>query len=534
MSEEHPHRQRDFRDYLHVLRRRKLVVIVTVLVAAAGALTISALQTPTYAATAKLLLQPRVPEVVLDTTQSPAFDPNRTLLTEIQVIESLPVRERVLEEERQAPEVMATPVGQTDVVALRIESTDPELAARAANLYASAYIENRKAQDVQGLREAVAAVDQQILNLRASIAAATPPDRIALEDTLRRRQETRENLDLSIQSRTGGAQLVNPALVPDQPFRPNPVRNTVLALTVGLVIGCALALVRDTFDDSIKAKEDLERASGDLPTLGLIPVVASWQESGSPLVISIADPASQAAEAYRTLRTAIQFIGLNQAARVIQVTSPWAMEGKSTTTSNLGVAFARSGFHVVIVCCDLRRPRIHEFFGLSNAVGLTSVLLGQETLAGALQPVVEVPRLHLLASGPLPPNPSELLSSPLTGQALEPLAADGGIVIIDSPPVLPVTDSIVLSQWVDATLLVCAAGVTNRQEVGRTVELLRQVRAPLIGTVLNGVHDGADYYGYAYSERYQALPESGVPAGSDSPGQNGKKADHGRKASRRQ
>src|SRR5215213_1650129 len=198
-------------------------------------------------------------------------------------------------------------------------------------------------------------------------------------------------------------------------------------------------------------------------------------------------------------------MGLDQPMRTIQVTSANPQEGKTTTLANLAVALARSGSTVAIVCCDLRRPRVHEFFGLNNDVGFTSVLLGKVGLAGAMQEVPDQARLSLLASGPLPPNPSELLSSRRTVEVLGSLQAEYDIVLIDAPPVLPVTDALVLSGRVDATLLVAVAGATTRKEGARAVELLRQVDAPLVGAVLNGV-DSEGSYGYAYqSYRYEPV-----------------------------
>jgi non-specific protein-tyrosine kinase len=211
-------------------------------------------------------------------------------------------------------------------------------------------------------------------------------------------------------------------------------------------------------------------------------------------------PTSSASEAYRSLRTAIGFIGLDKPLRVIQVTSPSAAEGKTTTIANLAVALANVGKKVVVVDCDLRRPRIHTFFGIPNEVGFTSVLLGEVPLANAAQAVGRR-HLMLLASGQLPPNPSELLSSTRTAQVLATLQAEADVVLVDSPPVLPVTDSAVLSAHVDATLLVIRAGVTTRRQLTRAVEVLEQVAAPLVGTVLNGV-TADEGYGYTYNYGY--------------------------------
>jgi len=191
----------------------------------------------------------------------------------------------------------------------------------------------------------------------------------------------------------------------------------VLGLAVGLMLGAGAAFLFEYMDDSIKAKADLERAThGRLPTLGLIPAVPTWRDRDDARLVSLIDPGSGAAEAYRALRTTIQFMALERPISVLQVTSPSAAEGKSTTLANLGVALAGAGQRVVIVCGDLRRPRIHEFFGLANTEGLTSVVLGTLPLSAALQPVPAVPGLTLLASGPLPPNPSELLDSKRTAE----------------------------------------------------------------------------------------------------------------------
>jgi len=191
------------------------------------------------------------------------------------------------------------------------------------------------------------------------------------------------------------------------------------------------------------------------------------------------------------------------------------------------VALARAGQRVIIVCCDLRRPRIHEFFGLSNDSGFTSVLLGKVPLSAALQKVPGQARLSVMASGPLPPNPSELLSSKRTVEVITSLQAEADIVLIDSPPVLPVTDALVLSGRVDATILVCVSGATTRKDAARAVELLEQVDAPLVGTVLNGV-SAANTYGYGGQYyRYQS-DDPAEPASTSRPG----RSERGRKRSR--
>jgi receptor protein-tyrosine kinase len=231
-------------------------------------------------------------------------------------------------------------------------------------------------------------------------------------------------------------------------------------------------------------------------------------------------------EAYRALRTAIQFLGLDHPLRVLQITSPSASEGKTTTMANLGVALASTGRRVVLISSDLRRPRIDRFFGLSDDVGLTSVILGDVPLSAAVQRVPDVDGLFVLAAGPLPPNPSELLGSTHAEELFVALRAEFDMVLLDSPPVLPVTDAAVLSAYADATLLVATARKTRRRDFGRAVELLRQVEAPLVGSVLNGVTSEGGYgYGYGY---YRYEPSEKV--GNGATGNGSSHADAGRGA----
>ncbi|MDP9441092.1 MAG: polysaccharide biosynthesis tyrosine autokinase, partial [Actinomycetota bacterium] len=266
-----------------------------------------------------------------------------------------------------------------------------------------------------------------------------------------------------------------------------------------------LAFLREYLDDSLTAKEDVERAVPGVPVLALVPAVGAWKDKKWSLVASLTDPNSPAAESYRTLRTSVQFLGLDTPLKTVQVTSPLASEGKSTTIANLAVALAGAGQRVIIVDCDLRRPRIHQFFGLNNEVGLTSVLIGDTTLRAACQPTPQIKRLQVLASGHIPPNPSELLATSRMREVLRLLTEHADMVLVDCPPILPVTDASVLSHYVDATLLVATAGVTEQRQLRRAVELLGQVEAPLQGIVLNGVKDeGA--YGYSYAYRYAVKP----------------------------
>ncbi|HEX3622558.1 MAG TPA: polysaccharide biosynthesis tyrosine autokinase [Acidimicrobiales bacterium] len=493
------------RDYLQIVQRRKQIVIIVVLLAVVPAVVFSLLRTPVYEGDAELLLQPRTSETLFDPNTGVATDPARQVQNEIRILSSQPVRAAVRATIGVAPKVQASGIGATDLIQVAARSTDPNRAVLVANTYANSYIEYRRKQAVDDVLAASQQVQSKISDLQKQIdAAAAGAQRDSLVQTQAGFKTQLDQLQVAGALKQGGAQLVTPATVPSSPVEPQPVRTGVIALILGLVLGIGFAVLREFLDDSVKGKDDFERVASGVPVLGLIPVISAWRGKEDPYLVSIADPTSPAAEAYRTLRTSIQFLGLDQPMRTLQVTSPNPQEGKTTTLANLAVALARSGSTVAIVCCDLRRPRVHEFFGLENEVGFTSVLLGKVPLAGAMQEVPDQARLSLLASGPLPPNPSELLSSKRTVEVFGSLQAEYDIVLIDAPPVLPVTDALVLSGRVDATLLVAVAGATTRKEAARAVELLRQVDAPLVGAVLNGV-DTEGSYGYAYqSYRYES------------------------------
>src|SRR5205823_2030092 len=337
-------------------------------------------------------------------------------------------------------------------------------------------------------------LQKQIDDINARINTAADPQKIQLTNQLRPQLDSLVSQQALYKNRlgeiqvastvqSGGASVVTPASVPTSPVKPKPLRNAVLALFGGVIIGIGLAFLFEYLDDTIKSKADLERAAHGAQTIGMVPFVGGWKTREEPRVVSVTDPGSAAAESYRAVRTSIQFLGLERNLKVFQFTSPQASEGKTTTLANLGVALARAGYRVALVCCDLRRPRIHDFFGLSNAVGFTSVLLGEVPLSVAAQPVPEVDNLSVGASGPLPHNPSELLSSPRAAEVFGALGREYDIVLVDSPPVLPVTDAAVLSAWVDATILVATSGTTTKRGLARAVELLRQVDAPVVGTV---------------------------------------------------
>jgi capsular exopolysaccharide synthesis family protein len=212
-------------------------------------------------------------------------------------------------------------------------------------------------------------------------------------------------------------------------------------------------------------------------------------------LITIADPRSPISEAYRTLRTNIQFSGLDRSLRTIVITSTAADEGKSTTLANLAVAFAQGGRKTIAVDTDLRRPSLHKIFGLSNERGLTSIAL-DETPDLVLQTTI-VPNLRILSSGPLPPNPSELLSSQRMERIIEALKTEAEFILFDSPPIIAVSDAAVLARRLDGVLLLVSAGKTKRDQAVKAKTQLEKVGANIIGVVLNNVKVDKNLYYYS-------------------------------------
>jgi tyrosine-protein kinase len=500
----------ELRDYLRVLRRRKGVIATCTLVVLGVALAFSLLQTPVYAGKAEILLQPRTTDSLFDPeTGQTAVDRERAVRNELRVIESKPVRDLVRQRIGIAPDVSPAPRSQTDVVEVRADSTDARRAAEVANAYANAYIEFRRKQAVDDLLKGAEQIQTKVRDLQRQIDPLPPgPEKDALISQQSLFRQRLDQLQVDAALMTGGVEMVTPAAVPASPFKPKPLRAGLMAAGLGLFFGAIVAFVVEYLDDSVKDKDEVERLVPGLSVIGLIPAVVEWTAEDEPKVISIDEPRSPAAEAYRTVRTSIQFLALESRIRTLEVTSAGPREGKTTTIANLGVALARAGQRVVVVCGDLRRPRLHEFFGLDNSTGLTSVLLGV-----ALQPAPNQARLSVLASGPLPPDPSELLSSHRTVEVLTSLQTEADIVLIDAPPVLPVTDALVLSGRVDATLVVCLAGATTRKDVTRTMELLNQVDAPVVGAVLNGVTGRAGYGHYDGYYHYDTDPRWGAAKG---------------------
>jgi capsular exopolysaccharide synthesis family protein len=301
--------------------------------------------------------------------------------------------------------------------------------------------------------------------------------------------------------------VIHPATAPGAPIKPNKSTNIGLGFALGLLLGLGVIVLRDVLDNTIKGPQDF--AALDVPVLGVVPF--DKRTTKSPVAFRV-DPHSARAEAYRQLRTNMQFIDVDNPPRIIAVTSAVSGEGKTTIAINLAVALAETGVRVCLIGADLRKPTLADALGLIGDVGLTTVLIGKAPLESVLQSAG--PNLLVLTSGPVPPNPSELLVSGHARDIIQHIASQVDFTIIDSAPLLPVTDGAEVAALADATLIVARAGKTTRDQAARSVEALAKVGERPVGVILNMVsrgRNGFEYGGYYY-EQYR--PDRDGDAGS--------------------
>jgi succinoglycan biosynthesis transport protein ExoP len=358
--------------------------------------------------------------------------------------------------------------------------------------------------------------DRQNLNLymqRANELKITNPDRLS-----------------------GNVSTVEEARVPHEPIGPPRVRNIIVALMLSFGVGIGLAFLLDYLDDTLKSVEDVDRHL-HLPTLAIIPAPresrrllgrnAPEPEPGATTALAlVSDVRSPVAEAYRHLRTSLLLSSAGQPPKTVLVTSSQPSEGKTTTAVNIATMLAQTGADVLVLDCDLRRPRIHAHFGMPNTKGVTNYLSGESNVSELVQTYDKLPNLKVIPSGPVPPNAAELLGSDEMRKLLYVLAENFTHIIIDSPPAISFTDASILSTMVDGVMLVVHGGRSSRAVVRRAKQQLQDVGAHIFGIVLNNVKlEGTDYYYYSgYYSNYYAGDEDGVPEGAEAavPGGNGR------------
>lgn len=304
--------------------------------------------------------------------------------------------------------------------------------------------------------------------------------------------------------KAGNIRILDRAEVPKSPVKPSKQRNILMAVLFGLAGGLGLAFFLEYLDNTIKDPEDIKRYL-NIPYLGPVPVIVPNDNPGKdfpPEMVVLNSPKSTASEAYRGIRTNILFSSAEFEPQVIMVTSSGPQEGKTITSSNLAITMAQSGNKVVLLDCDMRRPRVNKLFGISRNRGMTNLLVEKTDLKLTVFNT-SIPNLHVIPSGPIPPNPSEILGSKRMEELIEVLRKNFTRIIIDTPPITAVTDAALLGKLSDGVVLVVRANRTVRDMAKTGLEQLTAVGAKLLGVVLNGVSMGrGSYYYYQYYYYY--------------------------------
>lgn len=451
----------ELRDHLRVVRKRWALITSIALLGVGAAGAYSALKTPEYSSTATVFVSTAGGDSVTDLAQGNSFTQQR-VKTYAELVAAPIVLDPVIEEldlepnaDELATQITATAPLNTTLIRIDVTDPDPELAARLATEVSesltTAVEEIERTRDDQG-------------------AFGVSPVRLTL---------------------------VKPATVPDAPTSPNAPLNLALGLIAGLTLGFGAAILREALDTRVHGERDLALIT-DHTVLGGIPVDPKDVER--PLIVR-EDPSSPRAEAFRTLRTNLQFLDIGRDERAFVITSSIEGEGKSTTVANLAIALSDAGARVALVDADLRKPMIATYMELEGGAGLTDVLIGRASLADVMQRWGRG-QLAVLPSGPIPPNPSELLGSAQMARVVRELTTAFDIVLFDSPPLLPVTDAAVLARIVGGAIVVVAANRVHRSEVTKAFTALENVGAPVSGIVLTLPGKRAGGYGYGYGYAY--------------------------------
>lgn len=402
----------------------------------------------------------------------------RPILDEVSQSFDPPISENSL---RAAIAVALIPNSQ--LLRITIIQSDPALARDIANRLAEVFIaQNRNGQLEELARLQSAMASRGLSNTQEIVSAQT----IALDSLT----------------------VAEPATVPDSPVRPRVFLNTLLAALVGLIVALGLAFLLDYLDDTVKTPEDMEA----IPLVALGTVMRFPRSNGQDTRRSLMiNDRSHISEAYRVLRTNIQFASMDKQLSTLLVTSASPLEGKTTTAANLAVAFAQAGKRVIVVDTDLRRPALHHHFNLTNDQGITNLLMSDTTDVEPYLKPTEVENLRVLTTGVRPPNPAELLGSARMSAVINHLKAVADIVLFDSPPVFAVADSSILSSLLDGVVLVLDTNKTRTRALIRVKETLAKGKATILGGVLNKLsRGGRSGYGYYYYYYYHYYSEDGV------------------------
>ncbi|MCA1726246.1 MAG: polysaccharide biosynthesis tyrosine autokinase, partial [Actinobacteria bacterium] len=510
-----PEEHFQLREYIGILRFRKWSVLAVSAVVLALGLFLSFRQTPLYASSARVLVKP------INTSPQLQINPliqQLNMETEREIARSEGVAE--IAGEDLPPSADDTVGGQlsidnppnTAILVFSYTDASPVVAQQGANAFANAYLQykreqaNESLQNIRNpLQEQLTELEQELRNLERHLGPLPSPAQQTRRDEITGQIAViRSQLAPLLAIVVDPGDVILSAALSASPSSPNLPVNAALSLFVGLALGMVTALLRERLDDGLRGRTDLETQSG-APVLAVIPKVVGWKKREETRLTAVAEPKSAASEAYRTLRTSMLFAAAQRGLKTILVASATAGEGKSTTAANLSVVLANADKRVILVNADLRKPRVHRFFGVQNKTGVVDVLWGEAKPWEALvDPGIE--NLRLFPSGPIPARPAELLGSEAMGELLAELREVADFIIIDSAPVLVVSDALALAPLCDGVLYVADAESTSRGAVAHAREQLEQVGVQMVGSVLNHFDASkarsAPYY-YRYYYRYK-------------------------------
>lgn len=470
----------ELRDYLRVLRKRWVLVVAFTLAGVAAAAVASLLITPKYQASTLSFVSVQNGGTVQEFAQGTTYAQN--------IIKSFT-------DAITSPRVLDSVVNDADL------GLDETAAALAQDVSASAALNT--------------------VNMTINVTRADPVEAANIANAVT--ASFREQASILTEPSTGESSpvvvtILTPAEVPNAPVVPNTRLNLILGLVLGLVLGLAVAILIEVLDTRIRGENHVRQLT-PAPILGGI--AFDKLAPKRPLIVQN-EPHSPRAEAFRSLRTNLQFLDVESGPRSFVVTSSVPAEGKSTTSANLAIAMAQSGARVLLIDGDLRSPSVATLFGVEGAVGLSDVLIGRARLSDVIQ-VWGIKNLSLLPAGATPPNPSELLGSQAMVALLRHVEKDYDVVLIDAPPLLPVTDSALLSKHVRGALVVVAAGRTHRGQLNGSLESLLNVGAHVAGVILTMLPTrGPDAYrygrygygAYGYGYGYGRTAQTGFAQGS--------------------
>ncbi|NTV99685.1 MAG: polysaccharide biosynthesis tyrosine autokinase [Oscillochloris sp.] len=518
----------ELRQYTAMLWRWLWLLLLCGLCAGSVAYFVNKNMAPVYAASTTLQINPA--RIGVSSDYNALLSSNLVAKTYAELLRKRPVLEAVVANlaldvtpEDLADRVKISVVRDTQLIQLTVEDLDPQRAADIANEVVAVFSRQNQEQQTGRYTDAKNSLEQEMAQLQLNIDETQASlDRLQPGTTEKLVEQSRLQALLA-QYRTSYATLfksladvrlaevqttdtvavVEPARAEPEPIRPRTTTNTVLFLVIGVLLAGGVALLIEYLDDTIRSSEEASTLL-NTPTLAAIGRIDE-REVPDRLVMLGNSARSLNAEAYVSLRVNLEFASVDRPAQTILVTSAGPGEGKSITAANLALAIAQAGRRVILVDTDLRRPSLHKIFGLPNERGVTTALLRQGgDMSDHLLIRKGLSNLYLMPSGPIPPNPSELLGSQRMAALIEALKGEADVVVFDSPPLLAVVDAALLARACDATLLVVLARQTRCSALKRAGEQLAQSGAHLAGILLNKVRAGSGGYGSYYYYRYDA------------------------------